>query len=154
MEWLWEGYKDPPGRPPLFLLFITSDIYVSDNQLQHFRNHIIRNLLINMKASFVLTALAGIAGSVSAAAIAAPSNQYPPGVQVTVVDPAYIPAEFKTGAVVTRRDDGQQLQKRADHGVYFCTDANFSGYCVHIVAPANVNGKPHRYHTLKLREKF
>lgn len=33
------------------------------------------------------------------------------------------------------------LEKRADLGVYVCTDRNFQGHCVHITAQAGVCGK-------------
>lgn len=42
-------------------------------------------------------------------------------------------------AFIDSRD--RDLSKRANHGVYVCVEAGFSGHCVHIVATAGICGK-------------
>lgn len=85
-----------------------------------------------MQLSTILAALAAVA--VSAGPIAAPSaspleslTTESPGVEVEVY-PDGLPKELIPHAI----ESG--LAKRATDGVYLCTDRNFSGYCVHIVA--------------------
>ncbi|MCJ1344316.1 hypothetical protein MMC31_002519 [Peltigera leucophlebia] len=86
-----------------------------------------------MQLSTILAALTAVA--VSAGPIAAPVaspleslTTESPGVEVKVY-PDGLPKELIPRAV----ESG--LAKRANDGVYLCTDRNFGGYCVHIVAP-------------------
>ncbi|KAK7753790.1 hypothetical protein SLS62_004155 [Diatrype stigma] len=67
----------------------------------------------------------------------------PPGVDYTPIAPGDIPEEIKSSNSTLSPSEapavaGGDLQKRATLGVYLCTDANWSGYCVHITAPDNV----------------
>lgn len=85
-----------------------------------------------MQLSTILAALTAVA--VSAGPIAAPFpspleslTPESPGVEVKVY-PDGLPKELIPRAI----ESG--LAKRATDGVYLCTDKNFSGYCVHIVA--------------------
>lgn len=69
----------------------------------------------------------------------------PPGVIYTSIAPEDIPGEIKgVNSTLSPSEaptvEGRDLQKRVDLGVYLCNDANWSGYCVHIVAPDNVCG--------------
>lgn len=70
----------------------------------------------------------------------------PPGVTYTPIAPDNIPDEVKSVNSTLSPSEapvvaGGDIQKRATLGVYLCTDANWSGYCVHITAPDNVCGK-------------
>lgn len=85
-----------------------------------------------MQLSTILAALTAVA--VSAGPIATPVaspleslTTESPGVQVKVY-PDGLPKELIPRAI----ESG--LAKRATDGVYLCTDRNFGGYCVHIVA--------------------
>ncbi|PQE16833.1 hypothetical protein CJF30_00003541 [Rutstroemia sp. NJR-2017a BBW] len=82
-----------------------------------------------MKATFFSAALVSLMTVVSA--LPAP-GAYPDGTVVTVVDPADIPAYIKNPELATR-DAAPALQKRANQGVFLCTGAGFTNYCVHIV---------------------
>lgn len=86
-----------------------------------------------MQLSTILAALTAV--TVSAGPIAAPVaspleslTTESPGVEVKVY-PDGLPKELIPRAI----ESG--LAKRANDGVYLCTDRNFAGYCVHIVAP-------------------
>lgn len=86
-----------------------------------------------MQLSTILAALTAVA--VSAGPITAPVaspveslTTESPGVEVKVY-PDGLPKELIPRAI----ESG--LAKRANDGVYLCTDRNFGGYCVHIVAP-------------------
>lgn len=65
----------------------------------------------------------------------------PAGVQYTEVSPDSIPEFIKNGTAPANVEETKRdLKKRANLGVYLCTAANWSGHCVHIVAPENVCG--------------
>ena len=87
----------------------------------------ITNVFLGLLATKIVSALPG--------SLAA---RIPLGIEYTVVSPDEIPEFIKNSAVtadveVMKRD----LQKRANYGVYLCTDANWGGHCVHIIAPEN-----------------
>ncbi|KAL2279975.1 hypothetical protein FJTKL_13112 [Diaporthe vaccinii] len=92
-----------------------------------------------------LTAILALATTAACSALPA---QIPAGVEYTQVSAAHIsesismaaPA-FNETAVILIESRDRELSKRANHGVYLCVDTGFSGYCVHIVAPAGVCGK-------------
>ncbi|KAJ1322819.1 hypothetical protein MN608_11665 [Microdochium nivale] len=96
-------------------------------------------------ATFVLGLFAAVA---TASAIPAPlaarlPDVAPEGVIYQVIAPEDIPEYIKTGANATDIEargevDAAGLAKRANHGVYFCTNRNWTGYCVYITAPAGV----------------
>ena len=78
-----------------------------------------------MKTTTILAALAGFTASVSAVALPA-----------TIASSDEIKVEvFPDGLPEDLIPQASGLVKRADNGVFLCTDRNFSGYCVHIVAP-------------------
>jgi hypothetical protein len=89
-----------------------------------------------------------LALATTAACSALPAG-LPAGVEYTQISTADIPESIRMApnfnetavAFVGARDGG--LNKRANHGVYLCTDANWSGHCVHITAGAGVCGKSH-----------
>ena len=45
---------------------------------------------------------------------------------------------------------GISLNKRQDVGVFLCVDSDFTGYCVHIVQPANTCSMLSRHWELRL----
>ena len=47
---------------------------------------------------------------------------------------AAVPAKFEERSL-------ESIEKRANLGVYVCTDRNWQGHCVHIVAPERVCGE-------------
>lgn len=86
-----------------------------------------------MQLSTIIASLMAVAVSAGpiAAPVASPAESLTtesPGVEVKVY-PDGLPKELIPRAT----ESG--LAKRANDGVYLCTDRNFSGYCVHIVAP-------------------
>lgn len=84
-----------------------------------------------------------LALSFAATTFASAIARAPAGIEYTTISPADIPEFLKVATNVTTRDVGSsELAKRADYGVYLCTDAYWGGYCVHIVAPENVCGTP------------
>ncbi|KAF2474991.1 uncharacterized protein BDR25DRAFT_311369 [Lindgomyces ingoldianus] len=83
-----------------------------------------------MKASIIAFTLSVLAPLVSSVAL--PESEYPAGITATKV------TKFDYPRTVEKRDG---LEKRANHGVYLCVNANFpqdGSLCVHIVAPAGV----------------
>lgn len=88
--------------------------------------------------------LFGLTASASAATI--PDSlkaPVPDGVSYTPITPEDIPASYKVetadqrnATAIYRRD----LDKRADAGVYVCTDAYWGGHCRHITSPSGVCG--------------
>ncbi|KAI7773131.1 hypothetical protein LA080_011754, partial [Diaporthe eres] len=94
--------------------------------------------------AFIMQLTAILALATTAACSALPA-QIPAGVEYTQVSAAHIsesismaaPA-FNETAVILIESRDRELSKRANHGVYLCVDTGFSGYCVHIVAPAGV----------------
>jgi hypothetical protein len=86
------------------------------------------------------------AAAFAALASALPSFSYPEGVVVTNY-PDGLPEAILATLNVTSTDleardvNVAELEKRGDAGVYFCTDRNFQGQCVHIVAPEYTCGK-------------
>ena len=84
-----------------------------------------------MKTTTVLVAVASIIGSASAVAIPEPVTGSLPEGSVDVY-PDGLPEELiPRGPGLEERD----LDKRANAGVYLCTDYNFQGYCVRISQP-------------------
>lgn len=99
-------------------------------------------MLSSATAVLSLFAAAAMASTIPASLAA----RIPEGVSYTVVAPEEIPEYIKTAtAGVANATDiearGEGLAKRANHGVYLCTNANWGGHCVHIVAGAGVCGK-------------
>ncbi|ORY62397.1 uncharacterized protein BCR38DRAFT_438365 [Pseudomassariella vexata] len=64
----------------------------------------------------------------------------PAGMTYTTIAPEDIPESIKGAgkSVNSTVTEARDIKKRADFGVYLCTDANWGGHCVHIVAPENV----------------
>lgn len=93
---------------------------------------------------FLSTMLLGVA-ALGATVTAIPAElkaRIPAGVSYTEIEPSQIPEAVKLSAasVNSTQLDVRSLEKRADHGVYLCTNSNWSGHCVHINAPAGVCG--------------
>ncbi|KAI0446715.1 hypothetical protein F4803DRAFT_502116, partial [Xylaria telfairii] len=82
-----------------------------------------------MQLSRIILAIAGLAPSTLAAAVRTTVDIDINDASVTVY-PEGIPAEL-----VPREAANESLNKRANAGVYLCTDTYFTGYCVHIVQP-------------------
>ncbi|KAG8530494.1 uncharacterized protein KY384_004997 [Bacidia gigantensis] len=85
------------------------------------------------------TAIAALIVSASAAPVI-DGIEYPEGTQVEVF-PDGLPKDLVPRALAQEEPAKDQLQKRANAGVYLCNDRNFQGYCVHIVAPLYKCGK-------------
>ncbi|MDI1489081.1 MAG: hypothetical protein OHK93_008359 [Ramalina farinacea] len=85
-----------------------------------------------MKFSASLALVAGLT-SVSASPLTIKGTEYPDGTTVTEY-PNGLPADLVPRAMGVEAEQGG-LVKRDNAGVYLCDDINFSGYCVHIVAP-------------------
>lgn len=87
-----------------------------------------------MHSSTILAAL----GIFAASAMAAPSpaHGYPDNYIVTVYENG-VPEHLKPS-----NETAADLVKRENAGVYLCTDRDFTGHCVHIVAPEYTCGKP------------
>lgn len=86
------------------------------------------------------TILFGLTASVSAATIPESLKaMIPEGVSYTPIAPEDIPAVYKA-AVAEQTNattiSGRDLDRRANAGVYVCTDSHWRGHCVHI-APAS-----------------
>ena len=71
------------------------------------------------------------------------------GVTYTVVAPEDIPEWVKAAANPANSSAGKEhghkgdgLRKRANAGVYVCTDINWRGYCVHIDSLSGVCDRP------------
>ncbi|KAJ8125813.1 hypothetical protein O1611_g7825 [Lasiodiplodia mahajangana] len=80
-----------------------------------------------------ILAIAGLVSSALAAAIPT-DNIVANADNVTItVYPDGLPADLIPGAAGI-----ESIEKRADAGVYLCTDSYFTGYCVHIVQPQYV----------------
>ncbi|MCJ1314121.1 hypothetical protein MMC25_007801 [Agyrium rufum] len=79
-----------------------------------------------MKFTASLVAIVGLTATVSAVAIASPAASYAKNVTVT---------EYPNGLPKDLLPRSLELEKRDNAGVYLCTDVNYAGYCVHIVAP-------------------
>ena len=84
-----------------------------------------------MKTTAVLVALAGIIGSALAVAIPEIDTGSLPEGSVNVY-PNGLPEDLIPRALGLEERD---LDRRANAGVFLCTDAHFLGYCVHIVQP-------------------
>lgn len=84
-----------------------------------------------MKTTTVLMAFAGIIGSASAVAIPESGTGSLPEGSVKVL-PNGLPEELIPRALGFEERD---LNKRANAGVFLCTDVNFQGYCVYINQP-------------------
>lgn len=95
----------------------------------------------NMKFSASLALVAGLT-SVSASPLTIKGTEYPDGTTVTEY-PNGLPADLVPRAMGVEAEQGG-LVKRDNAGVYLCDDINFSGYCVHIVAPLYKCGMSHR----------
>ena len=87
-----------------------------------------------MKLSATLAGVAGFLASVSAAPVLFNGTEYPEGTMIDVY-PDGLPKDLLPRAMGFEQPDQGALAKRANAGVYLCNDRNFSGYCVHIVAP-------------------
>ena len=88
-------------------------------------------LISKMKTTAVLVALAGIIGSALAVAIPEIDTGSLPEGSVNVY-PNGLPEDLIPRALgLVERD----LDRRANAGVFLCTDAHFLGYCVHIIQP-------------------
>lgn len=75
------------------------------------------------------------------------SIRLPAGVQYTQISPADIPdsivladAPFNETGPPNLDARDRDMSKRDNHGVYFCVDPYWQGYCVHIVSPSGVCG--------------
>ncbi|TLS27067.1 hypothetical protein PpBr36_04024 [Pyricularia pennisetigena] len=91
---------------------------------------------------FLSTVLLGVA-ALGATVTAIPAElkaRIPAGVSYKAIDPSEIPESVKLSATLSNSTqlDVRGLEKRADHGVFLCTDANWGGHCVHITSPAGV----------------
>ena len=95
---------------------------------------------ITMKFTPSFAAIAALVLSASAAPVVVNGVEYPEGTQVEVY-PNGLPKELIPRALAHEESTQGGLQKRANAGVYLCNDRNFSGYCVHIVAPLYQCGK-------------
>ncbi|KAI0867528.1 hypothetical protein GGS24DRAFT_515320 [Hypoxylon argillaceum] len=80
--------------------------------------------------SRIVLAVAGFAASAIAAAVPASS----PVVDATNVTFTVYPDGLPAELIPTEASSGS-VEKRANAGVYLCTDSYFNGYCVHIVQP-------------------
>lgn len=82
---------------------------------------------------------AAMAALIATTAMAYPSpsilTRYPDDYVVTVYANG-LPDELKP----SNETASTGLVQRGNAGVYLCTDRNFSGYCVHIVAPEHTCG--------------
>ncbi|KAI0111247.1 hypothetical protein GGR51DRAFT_509457, partial [Nemania sp. FL0031] len=77
-----------------------------------------------------ILAVAGLAAS-ALAAVVPTTNAVANAENVTItVYPDGLPADLIPGAA-----SNESIEKRANAGVYLCTDSYFNGYCVHIVQP-------------------
>ncbi|KAH7025092.1 uncharacterized protein B0I36DRAFT_353255 [Microdochium trichocladiopsis] len=85
------------------------------------------------------TVVFGLFATAMASAIPASlSARIPDGVTYTVIAPEDIPDYIKGTGSATEIAARDGLAKRADYGVYLCTNAGWQGHCVHIVAPSGV----------------
>lgn len=88
-----------------------------------------------MQLSGIVLAITGLVPSTLAAAVQATVDIDVNDASVTVY-PKGVPAEL-----IPREAADESLNKRANAGVYLCTDSFFTGYCVHIVQPEFVCSK-------------
>lgn len=89
------------------------------------------------------TILFGLTAAAGAATIPeSPKAIVPEGVSYTPIAPEDIPAAYKVAVNPKKATAiaGRDLAKRANAGVYVCTDAYWGGHCRHITSPSGVCG--------------